>query len=145
MALPNINPTSTKAWQKLTQHYAQMKNVSMTEMFANDKSRAEKFHIHWNDFLIDYSKNIVNQETLTLLQDLAKEVNLKSAINSYFSGENINQTEDRAVLHTALRAPHSTTVLVDGKNISPEVFEVKNKIKAFSNEVISGTRKGYTG
>ena len=145
MGLPNINPTSTKAWGKLNQHYAQMKNISMKEMFANDKSRAEKFHIQWNDFLIDYSKNCINQETLTLLQDLAKEVNLKSAINSYFSGENINQTEDRAVLHTALRAPQSATVLVDGKNVLPEIFEVKNKIKAFSNEVISGTRKGFTG
>ena len=145
MALPNINPTSTKTWEKLNQHYAQIKNVSMTEMFANDKSRAEKFHIQWNDFLVDYSKNIINQETLTLLQDLAKEVNLKSAINSYFSGENINQTEDRAVLHTALRAPQNTTVLVDGQNVLPEIFEVKNKIKNFSNEVISGSRKGFTG
>jgi glucose-6-phosphate isomerase len=145
MALPNINPTNTKAWEKLNQHYAQMKQVSMKEMFANDTSRAEKFHIQWNDFLVDYSKNIINQETLTLLQDLAIEVNLKSAIESYFSGENINQTEDRAVLHTALRAPQNATVLVDGQNVLPEIFEVKNKIKNFSNEVISGTRKGFTG
>ncbi|WP_293892096.1 glucose-6-phosphate isomerase [Flavobacterium sp.] len=145
MGLPNINPTTTKAWEKLNQHYAQMKNVSMTEMFAGDKSRAEKFHIQWNDFLIDYSKNRINQETLKLLQDLAKEINLKSAINSYFSGENINKTEDRAVLHTALRAPQKATVLVDGQNVLPEIFEVKNKIKAFSNEVILGTRKGFTG
>ena len=144
MALPNINPTSTKAWEKLKQHYAQMKNVSMKEMFANDKSRAEKLHIQWNDFLVDYSKNIINQETLTLLQDLAKEVNLKSAIDSCFSGQNINQTEDRAVLHTTLRAPQNATVLVDGQNVLPEIYEVKNKIKAFSGEVISGTRKGYT-
>jgi len=145
MALPNINPTTTKSWEKLNQHYAQMKHVSMTEMFANDTSRAAKFHIQWNNFLVDYSKNIINQETLTLLQDLATEVNLKPAIESYFSGENINQTEDRAVLHTALRAPQNATVLVDGKNVLPEVFEVKNKIKAFSDEVISGSRKGFTG
>jgi len=145
MALPNINPTTTKSWEKLNQHYAQMKHVSMTEMFANDTSRAAKFHIQWNDFLVDYSKNIINQETLTLLQDLATEVNLKSAIESYFSGENINQTEDRAVLHTALRAPQNAIVSVAGTNVLPEVFEVKNKIKNFSNEVISGTRKGFTG
>ena len=145
MGLPNINPTTTTAWKKLNEHYVQMKNVSMSEMFANDKSRAEKFHMQWNDFLVDYSKNIINQETLNLLQDLAKEVKLKSAIDSYFSGENINQTENRAVLHTALRAPKSASVLVDGENVLPEIYEVKNKIKLFSNEVISGTRKGYTG
>ncbi|NBU80416.1 MAG: glucose-6-phosphate isomerase [Flavobacteriaceae bacterium] len=145
MALPNINPTTTKSWEKLNKHYAQMKYVSMTEMFANDTSRAARFHIQWNDFLVDYSKNIINQKTLTLLQDLATEVNLKSAIESYFSGENINQTEDRAVLHTALRASQNATVLVDGQNVLPEIFEVKNKIKVFSNEVISGSRKGFTG
>jgi glucose-6-phosphate isomerase len=145
MALPNINPTNTTAWKKLNEHYARMQHVSMQEMFAKDASRAQKFNIQWNDFLVDYSKNIVNQETLALLQDLANEVNLESAIESYFSGENINQTEDRAVLHTALRAPSTATVLVDGKNIIPEVLEVKNKIKTFCSEVISGGRKGFTG
>ena len=145
MALPTINPTTTNAWKKLNEHFAQMATVSMTEMFANDTARAEKFHIQWNDFLIDYSKNIITTETVALLQDLATAVNLKSAIESYFSGENINQTEDRAVLHTALRAPENTTVLVDGKNVLPEIFEVKNKIKAFCNEIIFGERKGFTG
>ena len=145
MALPTINPTSTNAWKKLNQHFAQMKTVSMKEMFADDNTRAEKFHMQWNDFLIDYSKNIINQETLDLLQELAKEVHLKSAIDSYFSGENINQTENRAVLHTALRAPNTATVLVDGVNVIPEIYEVKNKIKEFCNEVISGERKGFTG
>lgn len=145
MALPNINPTTTNAWKKLSGHFANMKNASMQEMFAEDTARADKFHIQWNDFLVDYSKNIINKETLSLLQELAKEVNLKAAVDSYFSGENINQTENRAVLHTALRAPESSTILVDGKNVMPEVFEVKNKIKAFSNEIISGERKGYSG
>ncbi|MCF6131341.1 glucose-6-phosphate isomerase [Flavobacterium wongokense] len=145
MALPNINPTSTTAWKKLKGHYAQMQNASMQEMFANDTTRAEKFSIQWNDFLVDYSKNIINRETMDLLQDLAKEVNLKSAIESYFSGDNINQTENRAVLHTALRSPQNASVLVDGKNVIPEVFEVKNKIKSFCNEIISGSRKGFTG
>ena len=145
MALPNINPTSTNAWKKLNEHYADIKNVSMKEMFSNDSKRAEKFSIQWNDFLIDYSKNIVNQETLALLQDLANEVNLKSAIDGYFSGENINQTENRAVLHTALRSQEYATVLVAGKNVIPEIFEVKSKIKTFCSEVLSGSRKGYTG
>ena len=144
MALPNINPTSTNAWKKLNEHYAQMKSVSMSEMFANDTTRAEKFNIQWNDFLVDYSKNIINQETFSLLQDLAKEINLKSAVESYFSGENINQTEDRAVLHTALRSPQNSIVLVDNRNVIPEIFEVKNKIKSFCNEIISGSRKGFT-
>jgi len=145
MALPNTNPTSTGAWQKLNQHFTQIQNVSMSEMFVHDKARAEKFHIQWNDFLVDYSKNRINQETLSLLQDLAKEVNLKDAIAAYFGGENINQTENRAVLHTALRSPENSTVLVDGKNVLPEIFEVKNKVKDFSNGVISGARKGFTG
>ena len=145
MPLPTINPTKTEAWKKLNEHFAEMKSASMQEMFANDTKRAEKFHIQWNDFLIDYSKNIITTETVALLQDLAKEVDLKSAIKSYFSGENINQTEDRAVLHTALRDPENAIVLVEGKNVLPEIFEVKNKIKAFTNEVISGERKGFTG
>lgn len=145
MALPNINPSKTSAWQKLSDHYNQMQDASMQEMFKDDVSRAERFSILWNDFLIDYSKNIINQQTLDLLQDLAKEVNLKAAIGSYFSGENINQTENRAVLHTALRAPQDASVLVEGKNVIPDVFEVKDKIKGFCNDVISGTRKGFTG
>ncbi|WP_293875254.1 glucose-6-phosphate isomerase [Flavobacterium sp.] len=144
MALSTINPTSTKAWEKLKQHYNQLKNVSMQEMFTNDRTRTENFHIQWKDFLIDYSKNRITQETLDLLQELTQEVNLKAAINSYFSGENINKTEDRAVLHTALRSSQNDTVLVNEKNIIPEIFDVKNIIKNFTNEIISGTRKGYT-
>lgn len=145
MALAQINPTITEAWAKLTQHHAQIKNTSLKEIFANDSQRAEKFHIKWQDFLVDYSKNILNQETINLLLDLAKEVQLQEAISQYFDGDAINQTENRAVLHTALRAPENQLVLVDGENVMPEVFAVKNKIKAFSNEVISGERKGFTG
>lgn len=145
MALDRINPTDTKAWQKLSSHFLEMKHISMQDMFRNDATRTEKFHIQWNDFLLDYSKNIIRQDTLDLLMALAKEVNLKSAISSYFSGDSINETEKRAVLHTALRAPENNTVSVDGKNVIPEIFEVKNKIKAFSNAVISGKQKGFTG
>jgi glucose-6-phosphate isomerase len=145
MALQKINPTTTQAWQKLQQQYKNLQNGSIKEMFANDTKRAEKFHLKWNDFLLDYSKNDINQETINLLLDLANEVNLKDAVSQYFDGAIINQTENRAVLHTALRLPKEASVLVDGKNVMSEVVEVKNKIKAFSNQIISGERKGYTG
>ena len=145
MALQNTNPTETSAWQKLKIHFSTMQNNSIKEMFQKDSKRAENFHIQWNDFLVDYSKNNITQETINLLLELADEVNLKDAISKYFAGDSINQTENRAVLHTALRAPESATVLVDGKNVMPEIYEVKNKIKAFSNEIISGELKGFTG
>lgn len=145
MTLSKVNPTTTSSWQKLNLHYAKMQNNSIKELFVNDAKRAENFHIQWKDFLIDYSKNNITQETIDLLLELANETGLKTAISQYFGGELINQTEGRAVLHTALRSPENTSVLVDGKNIIPEIFEVKNKIKAFSDDIISGAKKGYTG
>jgi glucose-6-phosphate isomerase len=145
MALQNTNPTSTTAWKEIQNHFETMKNVSMKNMFQEDASRASKFHIKWNDFLIDYSKNRINQETMDLLLKLANEVHLKEAISGYFDGEIINKTENRAVLHTALRAPEHSVVNVDGQNIIPEVYDVKSKIKTFTNEIINGDRKGYTG
>ena len=145
MALQKINPTQTVAWQKIQSHFETMKSVQMQELFAKDNNRAEKMHLQWNDFLVDYSKNIATQETIDLLLDLAKKVDLKDAISKYFDGDLINQTENRAVLHTALRASENTAVMVDGVNVMPEVFSVKNKIKNFSNEVISGERKGFSG
>lgn len=145
MALPNINPTTTEAWRKLTGHYGVISKTPIGELFENDSNRAEKFHIKWEDFLLDYSKNKISRETMDGLLELAIEVGLKEAISQYFNGEAINQTENRAVLHTALRMPENTTVLLDGKNIIPEVQSVKNKIKAFSEAVISGNKKGGTG
>ncbi len=145
MALKNTNPTTTTTWQKLSKHFDSMQLASMPKMFEDDKNRAAKFHVKWNDFLVDYSKNRINQETINLLLELANEVELKDAIAKYFAGESINQTENRAVLHTALRAPSNTDVQVDGQNVIPEIFEVKEKIKNFTAEVINGTRKGYTG
>jgi len=144
MSLQNTNPTKTESWQKLQQHFNEMKCFSTKESFVEDENRAEKFHIKWNDFLVDYSKNIINQETMSLLLKLAKEVNLKDAINKYFEGDIINKTEERAVLHTALRATEDEKILVDGVNVIPEIFEVKNKIKNFTNEIINRDRKGYT-
>lgn len=145
MALQNTNPTSTAAWNELQNHFKTMKNVSMKNMFQEDASRASKFHLKWNDFLIDYSKNRINQETMDLLVKLANEVHLKEAISGYFDGEIINKTENRAVLHTALRAPEQASVKVDGQNIIPEVYEVKHKIKTFTDEILNGDRKGFTG
>ena len=145
MALPDINPTTTVSWNKLLQHFNQIQHHSISEMFANDKLRADKFHVKWNDFLVDYSKNRINQETISLLLELASEMKLKNAIDDYFSGETINKTENRAVLHTALRSSKNDTILVDGKNIIPEIFEVKEKIKVFSENIINGSKKGYSG
>jgi glucose-6-phosphate isomerase len=145
MALQSINPTQTQAWKKLQAHFETMKNVQMQHLFANEPARAEKMHLQWNDFLVDYSKNIISAETISLLQELANEVQLKDAITKYFDGDVINQTENRAVLHTALRAKENASVQVDGVNVMPEVYSVKNKIKNFSNEIIAGQRKGFSG
>ena len=145
MALQTINPTETKAWKKLQSHYTQIQKASMAAMFEADSSRTKKLHLKWNDFLVDYSKNRINQETIDLLLELANETGLKNAISDYFGGAIVNQTENRAVLHTALRAPATAVINVDGVNVIPEVYEVKNKVKTFTNEVTSGQRTGYTG
>lgn len=145
MALENTNPSGTQAWQKLRQHFEEMEFSSMQEMFANDPQRAQRFTIQWNDFLIDYSKNIITQETINYLLDLANEVNLKDAIGKYFQGDIINQTENRAVLHTALRASETASITVDGKNIIPEIADVKRKMQSFTAQVIQGELKGFSG
>jgi glucose-6-phosphate isomerase len=145
MALKSNNPTQTQAWEKLKLHFESIQDVTMQELFEKDNKRAQNFHVKWNDFLVDYSKNRITQETKDLLLDLAHEVDLKDAISKYFSGDLINQTEGRAVLHTALRAPSNFDIKVDGQNIMPEIVAVKNKIKNFSDEIISGQRVGFTG
>lgn len=145
MALNTTNPTGTEAWKNLQKHFDAVHGTTIQDLFKQDNSRAEKFNIQWNDFLVDYSKNNISQETVSLLLELANSIGLKNAIADYFGGELINQTENRAVLHTALRAPESAVINVDGENVIPEVYEVKNKIKNFTEEVISGQRKGYTG
>jgi glucose-6-phosphate isomerase len=122
-----------------------MSDNSMKEMFQIDSARTEKFHIQWNDFLVDYSKNNITEETIALLLDLANEMGLKEAMLQYFNGDLINQTENRSVLHTALRLPEDAVVNVDGINVVPEIYKVKEKIKVFSSEIINGVRKGYTG
>ena len=142
--MKNINPTQTKAWQKLTTHYSEVKNLHLKSLFNNDADRKNKFNIHFNNFEFDYSKNRITEETLNYLLELANEVDLKSAIESLFSGEKINQTEKRAVLHTALRSQLNNEVFVDGENIVPEIKEALNRIEIFTNKVVSGDWKGYT-
>lgn len=145
MALPSINPTTTKAWEALGEHFNAVKALHLKQLFAQDASRADGFTITWDDFYVDYSKNRITKETIDHLLNLAKEVKLKEAIEAQFSGEIINQTEGREVLHTALRAPKNAHVLVEGKNVIPEIHEVKQKIERFTNEVVNGVRKGYSG
>jgi glucose-6-phosphate isomerase len=145
MALQNIKPTQTKSWQDLAKHFEMMQHNSIKEMFQKEANRASSFNIQWNDFLVDFSKNNITSETMRLLVELANEAQLKDAISKYFEGDNINQTENRAVLHTALRSQESADVKVNGINVMSEVFEVKNKIKNFTNEIVNGVRKGYSG
>ncbi len=145
MSLQNTDPTQTQAWKKLTLHYNTSKNFHLKELFAADKDRADKFSIKWNDFLFDFSKNRITKDTISILLELADEVNLKDAIKKYFSGEAINQTENRAVLHTALRAKKTESVLVDGVDVVPEVYQVKEHIRSFTNAIISGSKKGFSG
>ncbi len=143
--LSNINPIHTSAWKKLQDHFNEASQFQMKEMFANDPERFEKFSLHFNDIILDYSKNIITEETIELLLELATETNLKASIESFFNGEKINQTEGRAVLHTALRNRSERKVMVDGKDVMPDVRAVLDKMKKFSNEIISGSWKGYTG
>lgn len=145
MPLFSVNPSETLAWEQLREHFTEMQHVNMQDLFAQDNVRAEKFHIQWNQFLVDYSKNRINEQTMNLLLKLTEEVKLKEAIEAQFSGESINQTENRSVLHTALRCKESDVVLIDGQNVIPEIYEVKRKMKIFSDEIISGKRKGFTG
>ncbi|WOD44732.1 glucose-6-phosphate isomerase [Hwangdonia lutea] len=145
MPLPTINPTATQSWKKLQEHYKKINNVHMKDLFAQDSDRANKFTITWDDFYVDFSKNRITEETFNYLLELADEVKLKDAIASQFSGEKINQTEGRAVLHTALRAPNNAEFYVDGVNVMPEIHQVKQKIESFTNDVVNGNLKGFTG
>ena len=144
MALPKIDPTTTKAWSNLATHYEEIKNQHLKSFFESDAQRAERFSIAWEDFYVDYSKNNISEETLQLLLELAEEVKLKDAIHSYFSGDTINETEGRAVLHTALRSKKGDTVKVGGSNVVQEVYQVKQQIRSFTEAVVSGQKKGYT-
>lgn len=143
--LKRINPTQTDTWKALTAHYEQMKGVQMKDLFAADTNRFEGFSAEFEDIFLDFSKNIINQETLDLLFRLAKEVDLADAIEQMYSGEKINETEGRAVLHTALRNQSAEPVEFEGADVMPEVNAVLNQIETFSKNLLSGRMRGYTG
>ncbi|MFN3018945.1 glucose-6-phosphate isomerase [Vibrio coralliilyticus] len=144
--LKNINPTQTSAWNALTAHFESAQDMDLKELFAQDAARFDKFSTRFgSDILVDYSKNLINEETMKHLFALAGETELKAAIEAMFSGEAINQTEGRAVLHTALRNRSNTPVMVDGEDVMPAVNSVLEKMKSFTERVIGGEWKGYTG
>ena len=139
------NLTQLPAWQALSKHKQQTENIQMRDLFAQDKNRFKDFHLRFNDLLLDYSKNRINTETMSLLMDLAKQCDLKDWIEKMFSGEKINHTEDRAVLHTALRNRSDNPVLVDGHDVMPEVRSELEKMREYSESIRSGHWLGYSG
>jgi len=145
MSLSRINPAQTNAWTALQDHFNQDNTSDIKSLFESESNRAKDFSIQWNNFYVDYSKNALSKKTMDLLIDLSKEVGLSEAIAHYFNGTAINETESRAVLHTALRDKDATPINVDGENIIPQIREVKVQMKAFSNDIINGTKRGYTG
>lgn len=145
MALKATNPTTTASWKKLQSHFESIKSKQLKDLFNSDAKRADELTVKWEDFYVDFSKNRITKETLSLLFELANEVDLKGAITMCFEGDIINATEGRAVLHTALRAPIDAEVFVDGVNVIPEIHEVKQKIKKFTDSVVKGNHKGFTG
>ena len=143
--LPAINPTKTKSWKELQAHYKSMQKVHMRELFASNKKRFEQFSIKDKDILVDYSKNILTQQTLQLLINLANECGLPKSIAEMYAGAAINETENRSVLHIALRNFSKKPILVNGKNVMPDVKKTLAKMKSFTEAIHSGKHKGYTG
>ena len=143
--LPNINPTQTQSWQKLNEHFAEINNVHMKDLFASDPERFNRFHLQFKDILVDYSKNRITDATLKLLLELAEEAGVQKAVKDMFSGEKINETENRAVLHVALRNRKNSPIYVDGQNVMPRVNAVLQKMEAFSEKIRSGNWQGYSG
>jgi len=143
--LSKINPTTTSAWHQLQRHYDEMKQVHLRDLFQNDPDRFSRYSVSFNDILFDYSKNRITDQTIQLLLQLAEECHLKQGIEALFTGEKINETENRAVLHTALRNFSGGPVFTDGKDVMPEVKKVLRQIKTFCSKIHEGRWKGYTG
>ncbi|MCW8331836.1 glucose-6-phosphate isomerase [Photobacterium sp. SDRW27] len=144
--LKNINPTHTQAWKALTAHFEDAQDLQLSELFAQDSERFAKFSANFgSDILLDYSKNLITEETMSKLLALAEQTELEAAIADLFSGEKINQTEGRAVLHSALRNRSNTPVMVDGEDVMPKVNAVLAKMKDFTARIVDGDWKGYTG
>ena len=140
-----INPTETSSWNQLLQHSNKLKQTHLKKLFCDDPKRFENFSIKFGNLLLDYSKNIINNETISLFIQLAEECKLKDAVNELFNGNSLNTTEQRAVLHTALRNRSNSPIYLDGKNIMIEINEVLSQIKTFSEQINSGQWKGYNG
>ncbi len=143
--LPTVNPTKTEAWKALEEYFIRFNGTKMKDLFEKDPKRFSKYSIKFEDILVDFSKNIVDEKVFSLLLRLAKECGLESAIRSQFNGDKINKTENRPVLHTALRNRSNSPVIVDGKDVMPVVNKVLNQMKDFSDNIISGKWRGYTG
>src|SRR6187551_140591 len=143
--LPKINPTNTIAWRSLQEHFSEMKSVHVKELFKAGPDRFSNYSISNGDIVFDYSKNIINEKTIQLLLQLANECKLKDGIDAMFNGEKINETESRAVLHTALRNLSPEPVFAEGKDVMPEVRKVLKQMKNFCNRVHDGRWRGYTG
>jgi len=143
--LPDHNPTTTLSWQKLEVQFLTLQATSMRDLFAEDPERFAHFHLKFEDILVDYSKNLIIDETIKDLIELAREVELKNAINAMFQGVKINQTENRSVLHVALRNRSNTPIQSDGEDVMPEVNKALAQMKQFSTRLLGGTWKGYSG
>ena len=143
--LKKIDPTRTKSWQALATHFEAIKDTHMKDLFQEDPQRFEKRSIRFKDILVDYSKNRITDKTLDLFVQLAEEVHLADAIEKMFQGNSINETENRAVLHVALRNRHNRPVMINGQDVMPEVNAVLAQMKTFSNSVSSGNWRGYSG
>jgi glucose-6-phosphate isomerase len=143
--LKKINPTNTEAWKKLEDHYGNIKNRHMRDLFDEDPQRFCDFSLRFEDMLVDYSKNIMDRETLSLLISLAEECDIRGAIEKLFAGDIINETEGRAALHVALRNMSNRPIFLDGKDIMPEINAVLKQMESFSEQIICGMWKGYTG
>lgn len=136
---------TTASWKALAAHYAATSQTHVRDLFASDPSRFDKMSLKFEDLLVDYSKNCVTEETMNLLYNLAEESDVIGKARAMFSGEKINNTEGRAVLHVALRNQSNTPIYVDGSDVMPEINEVLMKIKTFTENVRDGTWKGHTG
>ncbi|HEV8082411.1 MAG TPA: glucose-6-phosphate isomerase [Chitinophagaceae bacterium] len=143
--LPKVNPSQTRSWKLLQQHFEEIKNVRVKDLFMEDPERFSKYSFALPDIICDFSKNLVTDETLQLLLQLADECGLQEAIKAMFSGEKINETEGRPVLHTALRNFSGVPVLVDGKDVMSDVKKVQSQMKTFCNKIHSGEWLGYSG
>ncbi len=143
--LNKINPTKTLSWKKLEAHFKNIKSTHMKDLFKKDPERFRKFSLEFEDILIDFSKNRISEKTMQLLYDLAKEIGVKDGINKMFSGEIINITEKRSVLHIALRNRSNSPIIVDGDDVMNDINSVLKQMEKFSNSIISGEWKGYTG